>query len=198
MKQNIETLKSYFETGDKPKQQEYEDLIDSLVHVDQSAKIKYFNLFEMFEGNISTYTYSGTQKNFELDTNEIGLFYARVQNNDQDQYDGTEIYLFNKGKGKWGGGNDATQITLDDFSLVYKSQYATDLALGFRDENLGLFEHNTVSDFLISLNSRIPNRVIENIDIVNGYLQLTTDSNPREIVAQISIQALKTALDQVV
>jgi microcystin-dependent protein len=30
MKQNIETLKEYFETGDKPSQQNYADLIDSL------------------------------------------------------------------------------------------------------------------------------------------------------------------------
>ena len=30
MKQNIETLKDYFETGDKPSQQNYADLIDSL------------------------------------------------------------------------------------------------------------------------------------------------------------------------
>ena len=30
MKQNIETLKEYFETGDKPTQQNYADLIDSL------------------------------------------------------------------------------------------------------------------------------------------------------------------------
>ncbi len=30
MKQNVETLKEYFETGDKPSQQNYTDLIDSL------------------------------------------------------------------------------------------------------------------------------------------------------------------------
>jgi len=194
MKQNIETLKSYFETGDKPTELQYEDLIDSLIHVDKSAKIKYFNLYEMFENDISIYTYSGTQKQFLLDTNEIGLFYTKVQNNDQDQYDGWEIYLFNKGKGIWGGGNGATPVSLDDFTLIYKSQYATDVSLGFRDEDLGLFEHNKVSDFLIALNSKIPTRTIENIDIVNGYLQLTTDTNPRQIVAQISIQALKNAL----
>ncbi|MBC8756937.1 hypothetical protein H2O64_19855 [Kordia sp. YSTF-M3] len=34
MKQTLETLKSYFETGDKPTQAEYEDLLDSLVHKD--------------------------------------------------------------------------------------------------------------------------------------------------------------------
>jgi len=33
MKQTLETLKSYFETGDKPTQSQYEDLLDSLIHV---------------------------------------------------------------------------------------------------------------------------------------------------------------------
>ncbi|MFD2917083.1 hypothetical protein [Psychroserpens luteus] len=41
-------------------------------------------------------------------------------------------------------------------------------------------------------------RHIENIDIVNGNLQLNTDTNPRQIVAQISIEALKNAIDDVV
>ena len=31
MKQNKETLKKHFETGDKPTQQQYSDLIDSYV-----------------------------------------------------------------------------------------------------------------------------------------------------------------------
>mgnify|MGYP003682979905 CR=1 FL=1 len=35
MKQTLETLKTYFETGDKPTQAQYEDLLDSLVHVNQ-------------------------------------------------------------------------------------------------------------------------------------------------------------------
>ncbi|WP_298515115.1 hypothetical protein [uncultured Kordia sp.] len=35
MKQTLETLKSYFETGDKPTQAQYEDLLDSLIHVNQ-------------------------------------------------------------------------------------------------------------------------------------------------------------------
>ncbi|WP_430411011.1 hypothetical protein [Kordia sp.] len=34
MKQSLETLKSYFETGDKPTQAEYADVFDSLVHKD--------------------------------------------------------------------------------------------------------------------------------------------------------------------
>lgn len=41
-------------------------------------------------------------------------------------------------------------------------------------------------------------RHIENIDIVNGNLQLNTDDSPRQIVAQISIEALKNAIDDVV
>lgn len=39
-------------------------------------------------------------------------------------------------------------------------------------------------------------RHIENIDINNGYLQLTTDESPRQIVAQISLQAIKNAIDE--
>ena len=42
------------------------------------------------------------------------------------------------------------------------------------------------------------NNKIENIDIVDGYLKLTTDTSPRLVVAQISIKALKKALDEVV
>lgn len=38
-------------------------------------------------------------------------------------------------------------------------------------------------------------RHIENIDIVNGNLQLNTDDEPRETVAQISIKSLKNAID---
>lgn len=35
MKQSLEILKSYFETGDKPTQAQYEDVFDSLVHRDE-------------------------------------------------------------------------------------------------------------------------------------------------------------------
>lgn len=38
---------------------------------------------------------------------------------------------------------------------------------------------------------KMQTRMIENVDIENGYLKLTTDSNPRQIVAQISVEALK-------
>lgn len=40
-------------------------------------------------------------------------------------------------------------------------------------------------------------RHVENIDIVNGNLQLNTDDEPRQTVAQISIQALKNAIDSI-
>lgn len=36
MKQTLDTLKSYFQTGDKPTQTEYENVLDSLVHVEQN------------------------------------------------------------------------------------------------------------------------------------------------------------------
>ena len=39
MKQTKEILKTYFETGDKPTQTQFEDLIDSFVHEDDSGKI---------------------------------------------------------------------------------------------------------------------------------------------------------------
>ncbi|NAS30939.1 hypothetical protein GTQ40_08165 [Flavobacteriaceae bacterium R38] len=39
MKQTIETLKTYFETGDKPTQQQFYDLIDSLYHKDEGKLI---------------------------------------------------------------------------------------------------------------------------------------------------------------
>ena len=37
MKQSKETLKKYFETGDKPTQQQYSDLIDSYIDSQQEA-----------------------------------------------------------------------------------------------------------------------------------------------------------------
>lgn len=39
MKRNKSTLKSYFETGDKPSQSQYENLIDSLRHVDDKIPL---------------------------------------------------------------------------------------------------------------------------------------------------------------
>ena len=39
MKQTLETLKSYFETGDKPTQEEYENVLDSLVHKDDITMV---------------------------------------------------------------------------------------------------------------------------------------------------------------
>jgi hypothetical protein len=39
--------------------------------------------------------------------------------------------------------------------------------------------------------AKVANRQIENIDIKNGNLQLTTNSKPRKVVAQISVEAIK-------
>lgn len=39
MKQSKSILKSYFETGDKPTQEQFENLIDSFVHQDDNTKI---------------------------------------------------------------------------------------------------------------------------------------------------------------
>lgn len=39
MKKSKKVLKSYFESGDKPTQVQFEDLIDSLVHQDDETKI---------------------------------------------------------------------------------------------------------------------------------------------------------------
>ncbi|PQA92075.1 hypothetical protein SAMN05421796_11416 [Chryseobacterium piscicola] len=76
----------------------------------------------------------------------------------------------------------------------------TPTALPFTEENPEEFEVPgdlvTETEFSITnaqLNSG-ENRFIENIDIKNGYLQLTTDDSPREIVAQISMEAIKKEL----
>ena len=55
-----------------------------------------------------------------------------------------------------------------------------------------------LNDAAIGIPESDGERHIENIDIVNGNLQLNTDTNPRQIVAQISIEALKNAIDDVV
>lgn len=50
MKESIEKLKSYFETGDRPTQIEFESLIDSFLHKDDGVAIK--NISLNAEGNI--------------------------------------------------------------------------------------------------------------------------------------------------
>jgi hypothetical protein len=47
---------------------------------------------------------------------------------------------------------------------------------------------------LIEKVEKIETRMIENVDIENGYLKLTTDTNPRQVVAQISVEAIKQAM----
>ncbi|WP_298544750.1 hypothetical protein [uncultured Aquimarina sp.] len=75
------------------------------------------------------------------------------------------------------------------FSGPVTNKLLEDVSLKFE-----LIQVDTMDDEMES----IKNRLIENIDIVNGYLQLSTDANPRKIVAQVSLKMLKTALDKVV
>jgi len=42
---------------------------------------------------------------------------------------------------------------------------------------------------------KVQSRLIENVDIENGYLKLTTEGDNRQTVAQISVEALKRAID---
>lgn len=190
MIQNKETLKSFFETGDKPTQEQFTNLIDSFIHIDQATKVTFFN-------DTDIRSFISGKDSFTLKTNELAIFHRRVQNNDHDQYDGYVTYLFTKGEGTWGATKEANPITIEDFILINKSPYATEVSLGFRDETINIFEHNTLDKYLQKVRNLIPKRTIENIDIENGYLKLTTDDKPRQVVAQISIQALKRALDQV-
>ncbi|MFT5890176.1 MAG: hypothetical protein ACI9Y7_000265, partial [Dokdonia sp.] len=44
MKTSISTLKSYFESGDRPSQTDFENLIDSFLHKDAGVAIKSINL----------------------------------------------------------------------------------------------------------------------------------------------------------
>ena len=80
-----------------------------------------------------------------------------------------------------------------------------DKALPF-NEDLGDFENPEevpqssqleLNDAEIGISEDDGQRHIENIDIVNGNLQLNTDDSPRQTVAQISIQALKNAIDTI-
>lgn len=52
-----------------------------------------------------------------------------------------------------------------------------------------------LSDAQIGISEGDGERHIENVDIVDGYLQLNTDDDPRQTVAQISIQSIKNAID---
>lgn len=57
-------------------------------------------------------------------------------------------------------------------------------------------EQFVLSEAQIGVSNEEGIRHIENIDINDGYLQLTTDDSPRQLVAQISLQAIKNALDE--
>ncbi len=43
---------------------------------------------------------------------------------------------------------------------------------------------------------KVQSRLIENVDIDNGYLKLTTEGSNRQTVAQISVEAIKRAIDE--
>ncbi|WP_298893674.1 hypothetical protein [uncultured Psychroserpens sp.] len=53
-----------------------------------------------------------------------------------------------------------------------------------------------LNDAAIGISESDGERHIENVDIVNGYLQLNTDDTPRQVVAQISMQSIKNAIDE--
>lgn len=53
MKKSKTVLKTYFQTGDKPTQDQFEDLIDSLVHQDDETKIYISNLKTDTKGNVT-------------------------------------------------------------------------------------------------------------------------------------------------
>ncbi|WP_435261014.1 hypothetical protein [Tenacibaculum sp. nBUS_03] len=56
MKQNKETLKAYFETGDKPTQQQFSDLIDSFIDTKQPVGENNRTFTINQEGNVSLIT----------------------------------------------------------------------------------------------------------------------------------------------
>ncbi|MDH7447692.1 hypothetical protein [Aquimarina sp. 2201CG14-23] len=84
--------------------------------------------------------------------------------------------------------NGYTGYRMISFSGPVTNKLLEEVSLKFE-----LIQVDTANTEIASLKDR----AIENIDIVNGYLQLTTDSNPRKIVAQISLKTLKIALDKV-
>lgn len=54
---------------------------------------------------------------------------------------------------------------------------------------------NEVDQELEEKVEKMESRMIENVDIENGYLKLTTDEDPRQVVAQISVEAIKRAME---
>ncbi|CAL2079912.1 hypothetical protein T190611E02C_10933 [Tenacibaculum sp. 190524A05c] len=173
MKRNKEVLKEFFETGDKPTQSQYADLIDSLAHVDELV-------------NVNTASLRGNGKPFTVEVEDwvkdhFGkmLFY-------EDSI-GSELYYYDYGSSSWSLTNNiysvngrAGNVVIDGSNL-----YIT---------NPKNKEKETLDKYLDYLFSKR----VDNIDIEDGYLKLTTDTNPRKIVAQISLKALKLALERIV
>lgn len=54
---------------------------------------------------------------------------------------------------------------------------------------------NIIAAEVVEKVEKMESRMIENVDIVDGYLKLTTDNNPRTVVAQISVEAIKRAIN---
>ena len=78
MKQTKEILKSYFETGDKPTQAQFESLIDSFVHEDDTNKV-YISSVDNIDGNEAIINFSdGTSLTVQkpiAPTTEEGCFH---------------------------------------------------------------------------------------------------------------------------
>ncbi len=53
MKKSKSVLKTYFQTGDKPTQKQFEDLIDSLVHQDDETRIFISDVKTDTQGNVT-------------------------------------------------------------------------------------------------------------------------------------------------
>lgn len=105
----------------------------------QNVQVKYFNLFngpQWQEANPQIFYSQGTTQQFTLANNEVGVFWSKGQNNDYDVYDFETIHIFTKGGGTWGGGPGANPVSANDFILIHKSQFATNLPIGVANSDL--------------------------------------------------------------
>ncbi len=76
MKQSLEILKSYFETGDKPTQAQYEDMFDSLVHRDEIETTTNTVFVSTTKGNDVTAKIGDPRKPFLTIDEAISAFVA--------------------------------------------------------------------------------------------------------------------------
>jgi len=134
-----------------------------------NVQIKYFNLYngstwqEQWPG---MFYEVGTNNSFTLSNNEIGVFFSKGQNNDADVYDYEQIHFFTKGSGTWGSA--ATPVTADDFILISKSQFATNLPTGIDNSlqpddylklNFPVFKATNTSEYLLAMHKSFASRV---------------------------------------